>query len=628
MFRYFSIILAVCVVLSVTNSTFAQNNKKNQKGKQAAREIIPTAKQFQDALTIAENHAKSKNFEKSVDMIKLIVDKMKLVAAKGDSRAKKSVRSLSKRLVALSSKLELEGYSVPRIPSMDAKPGTEPAAEGTSFVKEVAPILVAKCGRCHVDRTSGQFSMVDYSTLIRGPMGNRVILAGKPDDSRLIESIVEGDMPRGGKVEDAELAILKKWVTEGAKFDGDDRNDPIKSLVPNMARPNQPRLDVAKATGKETISFGYDIAPILIERCSGCHLNADRIQGGFNMGSMRTLIRGGDGGAPFVPGEPAESNIVKRIKGEMERMPPRGAPLTSDQIKKIETWIKEGAKFDGGDVTLDTNTVASVSKAKRQTHEELAKERKEASEKNWRLGMPNISSNQVETDNLLVIGNQDPELLAKIGQIGEKVIPKIARAFKTSSRAPFVKGKITLYVFKQRYDYSEFGKMVEKRDLPRNWKGHFRYDIVNAYGAIMPTDDEDKYLNEVLIGQQIAGIYAASLGPKTPKWFAEGSARVAATRIDKKDPRIQNWEDEAKTAITQMQKPTDFLSNQMNPEQSSLVSYLFVSNLMKSSRQYGLLLTALKKGNEFDRAFEVIYGGKPTEIATRWLGGGKGNRRK
>ena len=50
-----------------------------------------------------------------------------------------------------------------------------------------------------------------------------------------------------------------------------------------------------------------------------------------------------------------------------------------------------------------------------------------------------------------------------------------------------VKGRLTLYVFDKRYDYGEVGTMLERREIPASWRGHWRYTGVDAYGCVLLT---------------------------------------------------------------------------------------------------------------------------------------------
>ena len=70
--------------------------------------------------------------------------------------------------------------------------------------------------------------------------------------------------------------MLTKWIDEGAKFDGPDPNALLTALVPGVLQKGknasmEPKLEVMAATGKETVRFARDIAPVLVENCLGCH---------------------------------------------------------------------------------------------------------------------------------------------------------------------------------------------------------------------------------------------------------------------------------------------------------------------------------------------------------------------
>jgi hypothetical protein len=586
----------------MTSSAFGQG--------QEIRELKTAVKKAQQMLSDGKQ-------KELVQYIPVFQEKFETLA-KGGPNVIKNLESVHDDFKKIYSELELAGFTLPAW--KDLAPTTPGEGGGGGFVKDVAPILVAKCGRCHVDRASGRVSLKSY-TDIMAAQGGLAIFPGKAAESQLIDIIESGEMPKGGlKVSDEELATLKKWIDDGAKFDGENRNELLTVFAPKSDAGNMPEAEVKKSTGKETVSFAIDIAPVLIANCTGCHINAQNVRGGLNMNTFELLVRGGDGGAIFMAGKPAESALVQRIKSTgNDRMPQGRDPLKAEVIAKIEKWIEEGATFDGGDPKDALQTVYAVAKATRSTHEELMTERIQQSLDNWRLGMPNIENKQAETENFLVIGNVPEEQLKAIGKEAEQIAPQVARTFRdSSSKDPLVKGRITLFVFNKRYDYSEFGKMVEQRTLPKEWRGHWRYDVVNAYVAILP---EDQTKNEALLARQIAGVYVSSLGKEVPQWFAEGAARVAAARADKRDATVLSWEDGVSAAMAKMTGPDDFLTGKMSTEDAELIAYKFVDSLMSDSRRFGQLLSALRKGNSFEQSFAAVYGGTPSQVATNWLGG-------
>jgi hypothetical protein len=472
--------------------------------------------------------------------------------------------------------------------------------------------------------------MATYPQLMKGSSAGVVIFPGDDKGSRIIEIIETGDMPRGGgKLTDEEFASLKAWVREGAKFDGPDQQASLRSLAPGTTPAEPQALAVTKSSGSETVRFAKDIAPVLAANCNGCHVDAQRARGNLNMSTFAQFLRGGDGGPPVTPGNPANSLMVRRIKGEggNARMPMGRPPLSDSVIAKIEKWIAEGATFDGGDPSLNVKQVAALARAQSSTHEELTAERARLAEQNWRLGMPGIEFAKIETDNFLLLGNVGEATLRELGKKVETVQPKIAAALDIPSNQPIVKGRMTLFVFAQRYDYAEFGQMVEQRQIPPEWRGHWRFTLVDAYGAVIPAR-MDEYSFEALAAQQIAGTYLAGLGTGTPRWFAEGSARVVATRMAPKDPRSASWDAELSGVLGSMTRGDDFLTGKLPPEHADLAAYGFVKFLMRSAAPYQSLLKALREGQEFEKAFAAAYKVAPAQAAEYWVASGAAARSK
>lgn len=98
-------------------------------------------------------------------------------------------------------------------------------------------------------------------------------------------------------------------------------------------------------------SFRKDIAPILTKKCLKCH-GAEKPKGGYQLQTFSLLTRPGDSkNLAVAPGEPGKSELYLRITAtdEDDRMPQKDDPLPASQIRLIERWIKEGARFDGSD---------------------------------------------------------------------------------------------------------------------------------------------------------------------------------------------------------------------------------------------------------------------------------------
>ena len=114
-----------------------------------------------------------------------------------------------------------------------------PSPAEISFKRQVAPILVNKCLACHNDKKAEHgLNLKTYALLRAGgkSLGAEIIEPGDPDTSQLIEVLLPDATPRmpykQPPLSDTEIGILKRWVAEGAKFDGEsEASTPIASLV-------------------------------------------------------------------------------------------------------------------------------------------------------------------------------------------------------------------------------------------------------------------------------------------------------------------------------------------------------------------------------------------------------------
>ena len=97
----------------------------------------------------------------------------------------------------------------------------------------------------------------------------------------------------------------------------------------------------ARRGASQNLSFEKDIRPIFRAHCYDCHGAASEIKGKLDLRLVRFITAGGETGPAIVPGKPAESFLVERIKaGEM---PPGDTRVNSEEIALIEKWIAQGA---------------------------------------------------------------------------------------------------------------------------------------------------------------------------------------------------------------------------------------------------------------------------------------------
>ncbi|MFO0889289.1 MAG: c-type cytochrome domain-containing protein [Isosphaeraceae bacterium] len=130
--------------------------------------------------------------------------------------------------------VEREG-SLASVRAQDAsgpKPGVAAKTaevKSVGFMRDVAPILVRNCIACHNPKKGeSKYVMTTFAQLAKGGKQGEgtTIVPGKPDDSYFLELLEPDAQPRMPYKLDPlppeEIALLQRWVTEGAKYDGKD----------------------------------------------------------------------------------------------------------------------------------------------------------------------------------------------------------------------------------------------------------------------------------------------------------------------------------------------------------------------------------------------------------------------
>jgi mono/diheme cytochrome c family protein len=110
---------------------------------------------------------------------------------------------------------------------------TAPAGD-VSYFRDVLPIFRAKnCTGCHQPaKKGGEYVMTEFATLLKGgESGSAAVVPGNPQASYLIEQITphegKADMPKDATpLTTAEVALITKWIEQGAKDDTPASNRP------------------------------------------------------------------------------------------------------------------------------------------------------------------------------------------------------------------------------------------------------------------------------------------------------------------------------------------------------------------------------------------------------------------
>ncbi len=203
----------------------------------------------------------------------------------------------------------------------DSKRGT-----GLTFETDVLPIVQKKCAGCHNAKArKGDLDLTSFGGLLKGGESGSVLESKKPTDGVLYQMVHDELMPPEGKtpLTKTERQTIERWIKSGARSKSGDSND-------RFARINQ-----------------HDVIPIINLRCITCH-GLRRQEGGLDLRTKASMLKGGKSGPVMVLGDPGKSLMIKKIHSKdmppPARLIPDGVrPVNSAELEILAAWIRRGA---------------------------------------------------------------------------------------------------------------------------------------------------------------------------------------------------------------------------------------------------------------------------------------------
>jgi len=189
-----------------------------------------------------------------------------------------------------------------------------------SFYRQVRPILQRHCSGCHFPaKSGGKLMLTSYAAFKKGGEAGPGFVAGKPDDSNIIDYISgeEPEMPlNGDPLTPQQVELIGRWIKEGAK---DDTPEGVQDTISarNPPRYASPPVITALAYSPDSKTLAVSgFREILLHNSDGSGLPARLVGRSQRIESIRFSpdgkLIGAVGGTPGLFGEMQLWDVAER----------------------------------------------------------------------------------------------------------------------------------------------------------------------------------------------------------------------------------------------------------------------------------------------------------------------------
>lgn len=188
-------------------------------------------------------------------------------------------------------------------------PITNPASDSVCFSADVLPLFQSYCGSkgCHGSGSAEEgVSLETYFNIMKG------ISPGNPTNSKYFSVITKGEMPpkNSPQLSSAQVAVLQKWITQGAK-----------------------NTSCVSACDTSKYTYTNAIQSLLATNCNGCHGSMPG-SGGVYLGTLTAAKN-------YITANKAlffNAITHSATLPAAQRMPP-AAKMSDCQVQQLTKWI-------------------------------------------------------------------------------------------------------------------------------------------------------------------------------------------------------------------------------------------------------------------------------------------------
>lgn len=287
--------------------------------------------------------------------------------------------------------------------------------------------------------------------------------------------------------------------------------------------------------------FEKNVRPLLAKQCLSCHSAASQpVMGGLRLDEREAAVKGGGRGAAIVPGNPAESLLLKVVRHDAGplKMPP-GPKMKDADVAVLAEWVKMGAPW---------GKAAVVSQGKAEKFWAFVPPQRpaapEVKNKSWvKSPLDAFLLAALEAKGLNPAKPADKRTLirrASYDLTGLPPSPEDVKAFLNDSSPDAFAKVVDRLLASPRYGerwgrhWLDVARYADSNGLDENlvYKNAFRYRdyVIAAFNKDKPFD---RFLTEQLAGDLLP---ARDLEEQKEHWTATGFLTLGAKMLAEDDP--------------------------------------------------------------------------------------------
>ena len=232
----------------------------------------------------------------------------------------------------------------------------------------------------------------------------------------------------------------------------------------------------------------------------------------------------------------------------------------------------------------------------------------------------------VETKRFLVVGDAPEARLKQVGQWADDAVKSLGAMLSVKDE-PMFKGKLALFVMKERFGFDEFTQTHDMREAPKEQVGYARVNPTQerAYAVLYDVGDDATEVSpglRAVVTENVAAAVLQRAGRRPAEWIGRGLGLVLASRNEPKNIYFKAAPGVAAEAVRVLETPLDvFNDGAFSVDEHTAVSYTLVAHMIAAGdAPFARFVQAVSTGSSVREALQSVYNVQQQALYNSYVG--------